>query len=305
MAEGTSIVSLGELSKPATVLIEKVSEAIGGVFKPYQIVRLAKAEAEADRIRAQTEVEVSDLHRRALHRFLNEEAQKQQNIEDVTSKAIPLLEEGAKPENLENDWIANFFDKSRLTTNQELQQIWARVLAGEANKPGTFTRRTVNFLASLDKSDADQFTKLCSFCWMIGGITPLIFDPQDSIYTEQGLNFGVLIHLAAIGLIQFEPLAGFVRRQLPKRFASFYFGRALQLQLPLDEQNTLELGKVLLTKMGVELAPICGATMHAKFFHYVEDRWKTAGLIWTPEPTKQESQRDAQQVEPSTESPKA
>ncbi len=283
MGQGTSIVSLGELSKPATVLIEKISAAIGGVFKPYQIIRVAKAEAEADRVRAQTEIEISDLHRRALQRFLNEEAQKQQNIEDVTSKAIPLLEEGAKPENLENDWIANFFDKSRLTSNEELQQIWARVLAGEANRPGTFARRTVNFLASLDKSDADQFTALCSFCWMIGGVTPLVFDPSNEIYTERGINFSVLSHLAAIGLIQFEPLGGFVRQQLPKRFAVFYYGRSVQLQMPLDANNTLELGHVLLTKMGIELAPICGSSMHAKFFHYVEERWKAAGLIYRPE----------------------
>lgn len=41
------IAKLGDLTKPATVLIEKISEAVGGVFKPYQIVRVAKAQAEA------------------------------------------------------------------------------------------------------------------------------------------------------------------------------------------------------------------------------------------------------------------
>ncbi len=39
-----SIINLGELSKPATVLIEKISDAVGGIFKPYQIIRAAKAE---------------------------------------------------------------------------------------------------------------------------------------------------------------------------------------------------------------------------------------------------------------------
>ena len=31
----SSLINLGELSKPATVLIEKISDAVGGVFKPY------------------------------------------------------------------------------------------------------------------------------------------------------------------------------------------------------------------------------------------------------------------------------
>ena len=83
MPEGKSIINLGDLSKPATVLIEKISDAIGGYFKPYQIKRVAKAEAEADIIRAQGQIEVSDIQRRALGRFLAEEAIKQENIESI------------------------------------------------------------------------------------------------------------------------------------------------------------------------------------------------------------------------------
>ncbi len=60
----------GDVTKPATVLIEKISDALGGIFKPYQIVRVAKAESEAERIRAESQIQVTDLHRRAMHRFL-------------------------------------------------------------------------------------------------------------------------------------------------------------------------------------------------------------------------------------------
>ncbi len=50
-----SLINFGGLSKPATVLIEKISAAVGGIFKPYQIVRVAKAEAAAERIRAEAQ----------------------------------------------------------------------------------------------------------------------------------------------------------------------------------------------------------------------------------------------------------
>lgn len=40
------LAKLGDLTKPATVLIEKISDAVGGVFKPYQVVRVAKADVE-------------------------------------------------------------------------------------------------------------------------------------------------------------------------------------------------------------------------------------------------------------------
>src|SRR6266478_5107627 len=94
----SSLINLGELSKPATVLIEKISDAVGGVFKPYQIVRVAKAEAEAEQIHAAAQIQVTDLHRRAMYRFLEEEAKKQSNIEGITQKALPLLEEKSRPQ---------------------------------------------------------------------------------------------------------------------------------------------------------------------------------------------------------------
>ena len=41
MGDENPVTLLGDLSKPATVLIEKVSDAVGGLFRPHQIVRVA------------------------------------------------------------------------------------------------------------------------------------------------------------------------------------------------------------------------------------------------------------------------
>lgn len=61
MSGGGSLINLGELSKPATVLIEKVSDAVGGIAKPWQIKRVANAEAEAAKIKAIAQLEITDL----------------------------------------------------------------------------------------------------------------------------------------------------------------------------------------------------------------------------------------------------
>jgi hypothetical protein len=49
---------------------------------------------------------------------------------------LPELTEAATPEKLEDDWITNFFDKCRLISDEEMQTLWSKVLAGEANAPG-------------------------------------------------------------------------------------------------------------------------------------------------------------------------
>src|SRR5437868_4326288 len=218
MDENTSLINIGELSRPATMLVEKISDAVGGVFRPYQIIRVAKAEAQADRVRAESQIEVSDIQRRAFRRFLDEEGKKQKNIEDITGKALPQLEENSKPDEVENDWITNFFDKCRLISDDEMQDLWSRVLAGEANAPGTYSKRTVNFLSDLDKNDAEMFSRLCCFGWEIGNVVPLVFDVQADIYNRSGITFASLSHLESIGLIQFNNIGGFQRLKLPKRF---------------------------------------------------------------------------------------
>tara|TARA_B100000795_G_C22696994_1_gene398025 strand:- start:130 stop:987 length:858 start_codon:yes stop_codon:yes gene_type:complete len=270
----TSLVNLGELSKPANTLIEKVSSALGGVFEPWQIKRVAKAEAEASLIKVESEIEITDLHRRAMHRFVEEEANRQENMEEITEKSIPHLDEQSDPSNMEDDWVTNFFDKSRIVSDDEMQTIWANVLAGEANTPGSFSRRTVNLLADLDKRDAELFQTLCRFGWAFGSFTPLVFDSQADIYNDLGINFISLSHLDSLGLIQFNSLSGFIRQGLSKNVAPTYCGQPLPLEMKTDKDSKLSIGKVLLSQAGQELAQVVQAPGLEGFYDYVKEQWK-------------------------------
>lgn len=294
MNEGTSnsIVNLGNLAKPADTLIKKVAAAVGGIFEPYQIKRIAKAEVEASLIRAQGEIQVAELQHRAMHRFVEEETKKQANIEQITSQALPLLEQNSKPEAIENDWITNFFDKCRIVSDQEMQFLWSRVLSGEANAPGSYSKRTVNFISDLDKSDALLFSKLCGYGWMIGNIVPIIYDVQHEIYNKNGINFNSLIHLESIGLIQFNSLSGFKRLKLPKKFSVFYYSESIECEMPKDSDNSLEIGKVMLTKIGQELAPISGSQPVSGFREYILEIWKSKNYL-KKEITEQINEPDA------------
>ncbi len=269
-----SLVNLGELSKPATVLIEKISEAVGTLYEPRRIKKVAEAETEAARMHAQSDIEITDLHRRAERRRLEEDARQQKNMEDITAKAIPHITENANPDNIDDDWIANLFDKCRIVSDNEMQSLWARVLATEANSPGTLSKRTVNLLSDFDKSDADLFTKFCGFGWVIRNIVPLVFDMEADIYNEHGINFNTLSYLETIGLIHFEGLTGFREVKLPKSFLVYYYGKPLQLEMPKDTNNEFNIGYTLLTRIGQELAPICGSKAVDGFYEYVKEQWK-------------------------------
>jgi len=274
-----SIINFGELSKPATVLVEKISDAIGGLFKPYQIVRVARAEAEAERVKAESQIEISDLQRRAFYRFLEEEAKKQKNMEDITQGALPQLEETSRPSEVDDDWIANFFDRCRLVSDKEMQGLWSRVLAGEANSPGSYSKRTVNLLSGLDKTDAALFTSLCGFGWVIGHFDPVVYDYKDEIYNKQGITFDALSHLESIGLIHLAALTGFMRVRVPKELPVLYYGASVTLRFRKDADNSVDIGMVMLTRVGEELAPICGSGPVEGFVDYVRNKWIKLGYI--------------------------
>ena len=280
-----SLVNLGDLGKPIDTLIHKISDATGILYEPRRIRRRAKAESDAaiisakaeaavEMVKAESEIEITDLHQRAAQRLIQEEAKRQKNMEDIIDKAEPHLNEEAKPDAMEDDWITNFFDKCRMVSDSEMQILWARVLAGEANTPGTYSKRTVNFIAELDKSDAELFTRLCGFGWLIESFVLLVFDTKAEIYQKHGINFEALIHLESIGLIQFDGVDGFTWTNLPKRIELHYYDQLLSLEMPQDVGNRLGIGKTYLTKIGMELAPISGSKPIVGFYEYVREHWK-------------------------------
>jgi hypothetical protein len=278
-----SLINLGDLSKPANTLIEKIADAIGGLSKPFQIRRVAQAEADADKVRAVTRIEITELEHRAMSRLFAEEAQKQRNIEAIALKALPDVRPESCPENVEDDWIANFFDRCRLISDEQMQSLWARILAGEANSPGKFSKRTVNLVGSLDKSDAMLFSQLCSFVFIIGAPTPLIFDFNDKIYSDAGANFGALSHLESAGLVQLNTVSDYLRTGLGQKGFVEYFGSQIWIEYPQQkENNQLNVGHVIFTKAGEQLAPLSGAHPLEGFVDFVKGRWKRFGIITEP-----------------------
>ena len=268
----------GGLTRPATVLIEKISDAVGGIAKPHQIVRVAKAEAKADRIRTESEIEIADLRFRAANRFVEEETRKQQNMESIVRKALPGLTDDAEPEKMEDDWITNFFEKSRIVSDEEMQELWSRVLAGEANNSGSFSRKTINILHDMDGRAVDLFRAVCGFSWNIAGRDAQVLvyygsDESREIYHAGGINLPSLMDMQALGLLSLE-LPGVKRTSLPPTFIASYFGSSIELTLPPSSAMQLSIGDVYLTASGRQLASICSAEPVDGFFEFVRARWE-------------------------------
>ena len=191
MAQETSnsLVNLGDLAKPADTLIKKISSAAGILYEPRHIKRIAKAKAKAALIKAQSEIEITDLHRRAANRWIEEEAQRQKNMEDITAKALPQLNENAKPDSVENDWIVNFFDKCRIVSDNEMQRSVVARFGWRSERSRDLLEEDRQFPARSGQERGRIVYEALRVWLQIGDVVPLVFDIQAKIYNRYGDQF--------------------------------------------------------------------------------------------------------------------
>jgi hypothetical protein len=189
--------------------------------------------------------------------------------------------------------MARFFEASKLVSDREMQSLWARLLAGHANKAGTFSKRTIDLVSNLEKKDAQLFTSLCTFVWRFRGkLVPLIINfIDDDLYEAQMITYETLRHLDDIGLISFNVVGSLTEDDLPKAQTLHYYGMPIRLDFPETHNNQLEFGHVFLTQVGQELAPISGSVANTQFLEYMVKMWIERGIkVWSPLPDTKSTQ---------------
>ena len=202
-------------------------------------------------------------------------------MENMIEKSLAYLTTDSSPETMDDDWLTNLFHHARNTSDEVMQDTWARILAGEANTNGSYTKRTVNMMAELEKSDAVLFSKLVDYCWNFNGDVPIVFDTDDDIYEKNGITFSKLNHLASIGLVTFETLAGYVQSQdgTGGKFECSYQGTNYTIQKPEGKESKVSIGKILFTQQGLELAQVCTRERIDSFEEYVIKKLESDGSI--------------------------
>ena len=94
-----------------------------------------------------------------------QEEKRQANIVSVVAKAASQHEgREVEPSEPDHDWTARFFNEVQDVSSEEMQTLWARVLAGEVERRGSTSIRTLQVLKNLDQATARLFRNMCSRC---------------------------------------------------------------------------------------------------------------------------------------------
>ncbi|MBR1910809.1 MAG: DUF2806 domain-containing protein [Treponema sp.] len=128
-------------------------------------------------------------HLQSIHR--------EQNIESIFAKTATQLEsvEKCSSEPVNPDLLARFIEAGQDVSDDDLQNLWAKILAGEIVKPKTCSLRTIDILKNMSKDEFDMFLKVCPFV-----MDDVIFS-DSHLLLDKGITTATILILDECGLL--------------------------------------------------------------------------------------------------------
>ena len=271
------------VNDPATKLIETVSGAIGKAYEPRYTRKMADAKAyEIERISeamrnnsdlpivytgSETNVDISDydrLRQRTGSRLAYQEIRKQENIETVIDKAYEEVQGKELQSDIpvNPDWMNRFITDIGEVSDEDMQLLWAKVLAGEVIAPKSYSLKTLDCLRNLTSDDAALFTKVCPFI-----INDSFLLSDMGLNEKYGILYNDILRLDDCGLIN---SSGFISMNMnigKERILILDFEEYILMgQCNTDEVQKISIGEFPLTRSGRELIHIaCKEKMSDKY----------------------------------------
>ena len=266
--------------------------AIGGpLLAPWQAGRAGQARiaaAKADRevllleTQAQNEAAMLSAEGRAT---INQQEMAQQlvdfqnqkrltNIQSVVEQAAEQVADKEVPDTeVDHDWAARFFNYVQDISSEQMQTLWAKVLAGEVERAGSTSLHALSVLRNLDKSTAEIFELLCSLCisdhkfGLDARVLSLGKPAGENALEPYGLGYRVLNVLNEHGLIvpdynSWKDYGASAGRGVPEHsigvwvpfeYQGEYYVLFNDPENPTPIESELRLSGVALTKAGREL----------------------------------------------------
>lgn len=117
------------------------------------------------------------------------------------------------------DWYMRFYDIVGNISDEEMQALWARILAGEIHRKGTYSLQLLDILKNFTQKQAELFNRVCSHCFISGDN---VYIPNDNEYLQfANITYQDILDLDAFGLINSSGTTSLSVKVQPDRPALF------------------------------------------------------------------------------------
>lgn len=200
----TDVLGIGRLadSKAAERLVDGIVQGVGGglrsLLEPWLLRRNASAQIDIAKQTIEVlpdTVSVSlDLDQRSSLRIRREGQIRQHNREVIAEIALNNAETAIETaadavndatENIDHEWLAEFWNRSEQVSNEHMRVLWAKVLLSKSISPENFSIRSLNIVSQLSHEEA----------LMIERLAPFVVEFERKDKTSHNFAAGILLNV--------------------------------------------------------------------------------------------------------------
>ena len=195
-------------------------------------------------------------------RMTYQEFYKTKNFLEIAAIADEELhdDEVIQPVSMDFDWFFRFFEAAGSISNEDMQRLWAKVLAGEIREQGSFSLRTVEVLRNMTAREAQVFQRACRLVLSeTDGAQFLFCDDSIGNYDlneKHGLSTGDLFLLEECGLVNAFCINNIMELENGAGGFISYSGQMLLIEPKDDERHSLHYKSYPLSRAAAQLLPI-------------------------------------------------
>ena len=242
-----------------------------GIKKLRDPVAYERERREATLIALRTEEEILESYRRMFpgmgeerlfllaHGYVMTDAQSENVF--ATMKASSEMVEKPPMELPSPAFTDAFVEGSAKAYDDEVRELFARILAGELERPGMFSRRAMGILSRMDKEQVESFRHLCSFALSLETtsttykVLAMSLDGDNTTYNDGRLKWYDVSELGTLGLVEIggtrslsiQPGTG-IQIRIENKWVGLSHNSGLEKKFSFDPA---------FTKAGEELSYLC------------------------------------------------
>lgn len=194
------------------------------------------------------------------YRVTNEQAD---NFAEVSGRAASILEQrGANALPASPETRDAIVEGASHAYSEDARELWARIMAGELESPGAYSKRAMSILSDMRKYELELFVKFCSMTVRpkskngLGAACPVFCeDDGGTSFNDGAITYAMKMQLESLGLIDSSSKT-FYKIKAGDCMPFVVNNRILEVRCLGDGE--LELGfSPALTTYGLELAGLC------------------------------------------------
>jgi len=153
------------------------------------------------------------------------------NLIDIARESTKYIDQGKSNDiKMDNDFFWNTIEHAKTISSEQMQVLIAKIIAGEYNKPGTYSMSTLQTLKMLGKQELELFERLCSLCINIDQVPQDVFSlPENlkSVLNFIRIDFASLQTLQNLGLFLPNDMTRSIENPERKNFVVSYFNKQI------------------------------------------------------------------------------